>query len=65
MRSRNKFRKLTGAYQDSNYDASKFIPYVETAIYRAKSLENNPQDRWPQTLGTRVYLLAESVMNRR
>lgn len=25
----------------------------------------NPTDRWPQTLGTRVYLLAESVMNRR
>lgn len=58
-------RKLIGSYHESNYDTSKFIPYVETAIYRAQSLENNPQDRWPQTLGTRVYLLAESVMDRK
>ena len=39
--------------------------HVEEAIERAKALDKNPADRWPQTLGTRVYLLAESVMNRK
>ncbi|MBQ3772166.1 MAG: hypothetical protein II834_09580 [Bacteroidaceae bacterium] len=39
--------------------------HVEKAIARAKVLDKNPSDRWPQSLGTRVYLLAESVMNRK
>lgn len=30
---------------------------------RARALDVNPADRWPQSLGTRVYLLAESVMD--
>ena len=39
--------------------------HVEKAIARAKVLDKNPSDHWPQSLGTRVYLLAESVMNRK
>lgn len=58
-------RKLMGSYRESEYDTSKLVPYVETAIERARALDANPDDRWPQTLGTRVYLLAESIMNRK
>ena len=57
-------RQKMGAYHESSYDALSLIVHVENAIERARALDKNPNDRWPQTLGTRVYLLAESVMNR-
>lgn len=59
-----RLRQKIGSYHESDYDAQALMEYVETAIRRARSLDKNPYDRWPQTLGTRVYLLAESVMNR-
>ena len=59
-----RLRQELGAYHESNYDAQMLVGHVETAIKRARLLDKNPADRWPQTLGTRVYLLAESVMNR-
>ena len=57
-------RQKMGSYHESSYDALSLIVQVEAAIERARALDKNPNDRWPQTLGTRVYLLAESVMNR-
>lgn len=60
-----RLRQEMGSYHESAYDAQLLIVHVEEAIERAKTLDKNPTDRWPQTLGTRVYLLAESVMNRK
>ena len=57
-------RQKMGSYHESSYDALSLIVHVEDAIERARALDKIPNDRWPQTLGTRVYLLAESVMNR-
>ena len=54
-----RLRQKMGAYHESSYDALTLIAHVEDAIER-----KNPTDRWPQTIGTRVYQLAESVMNR-
>ena len=59
-----RLRQEMGSYHESSYDAPSLIAHVEDAIERARALDKNPNDRWPQTLGTRVYLLAESVMNR-
>ena len=59
-----RLRQKMGSYHESSYDALSLIVHVEDAIERARALDENPTDRWPQTLGTRVYLLAESVMNR-
>ena len=59
-----RLRQEMGAYHEAAYDAQMLIVHVEEAIERAKVLDKNPTDRWPQTLGTRVYLLAESVINR-
>ena len=59
-----RLRQKMGSYHESSYDAPTLIAHVEEAIERARALDKNPADRWPQTLGTRVYLLAESVMNR-
>ena len=58
-----RLRQEMGSYHEAAYDAQMLITHVED-IERAKALDKNPADRWPQTLGTRVYLLAESVMNR-
>lgn len=59
-----RLRQKIGSYHESSYDALTLIVHIENAIERARALDKNPTDRWPQTLGTRVYLLAESVMNR-
>lgn len=60
-----RLRQKMGSYHESSYDTSALISHVKVAIKRAKLLDQNHADRWPQTLGTRVYLLAESVMNRK
>lgn len=59
-----RLRQKMGSYHESAYDVLTLISHVEVAIKRARLLDKSPADRWPQTLGTRVYLLAESVMNR-
>ena len=56
-------RKEMGAYHESTYDAKILIEHVPVAIERARILDKRTMDRWPQTLGTRVYKLAESIIN--
>lgn len=59
-----RLRQEIATYHESSYDAKQLIVHVEDAIARARLLDVSPTDRWPQTLGTRAYLLAESVMGR-
>ena len=54
---------VVGAYNKSKLNVDDFLPHVQLAIQNSKELEVNSQDRWPQTLGTRVYILAESIIN--
>ena len=61
---KRRMRSLMGQYSESKYDANKLLPNVEEAIGRAKQLDKKPKDRWPQKVGTRVYLLAESIMDK-
>lgn len=56
-----KIRGILGSYNKSNPDLDAFMPHVKKAIERAKKLDGNPEDRWPQKSGTRVYLLAEKI----
>lgn len=60
-----RLRQEMGAYREASYDTQMLIAKVDKAIDQARTLDKNPADRWPQTLGTRVYLLAESVMNKK
>jgi RloB-like protein len=53
---------LLGAYNKSNLDTEPFMKHVPLAIERAKAIDTNPADRWPQTLGTRIYLLAQKIL---
>ena len=61
---KHKMRQILGSYSESNYDAYRLLPTIDTAIIRAAMLDVNFFDRWPQDIGTRVYLLARSIMNR-
>lgn len=55
---------LVGRYDKSNLAVDDFLPYVEDAIQRAEELDINPQDRWPQGLGTHVYRLVKSILDK-
>lgn len=57
LKSRLSF--LLKGYDEANYDACTLIPTVSNAIDRARALDDCPDDRWPQKIGTRVYLLVD------
>lgn len=59
-----RLRQLMGHYQESDYNPYQLLPNINTAIERAEALDLNPKDRWPQGIGTRVYLLAKSIMGK-
>lgn len=61
---KRRMRELTGHYQESSYDAMALLPYIQSAIERAEKLDISIRDRWPQSVGTRVYLLAKSIIGR-
>lgn len=53
---------ILGSYNKSNLDSDQFLPHLQEAIERAERLDIRSEDRWPQQLGTRVYLLAQSII---
>lgn len=55
--------KICGSYNKSNPDLSHYIPFVTTAIQNAKETDTEPQTRWLNSIGTRVYRLAQSVID--
>lgn len=58
---KKRMRDLLGAYSESKYDAARLLPNVPVAMTIAKELDVSPTDRWPQTIGSRVYKLMESI----
>jgi hypothetical protein len=46
------------------YDATLFMNDVHLAIERAEKLDLKPRTRWPNTIGTRVYILAKRITER-
>ena len=60
--------KLRG-YNKTNVQPADFpLGTFDQAIARARNLEatpDSPEGHWPQTNGTRVYLLLESILRRR
>lgn len=59
-----RLRQLMGHFQEADYNPHQLLPHISTAIERAELLDANPKDRWPQSIGTRVYLLVRSIMNK-
>lgn len=61
---KHKLGELMNGYNEANYDAYTLLPQIGDAIARSIILDSKPDDRWPQSVGTRVYLLARSIMGR-
>lgn len=61
---KKRMKELTGHYRESDYNATALLPHVDTAVERARKLDISPTDRWPQGIGTRVYLLVLSIMGK-
>ena len=53
---------LLGHYNKSNLDMSCFSDRITTAIANSRACDIRPDDRWPNELGTRVYILAELII---
>lgn len=52
---------LDGGYNKARLDISRFFDQIETAVKRAVELDANPEDRWPQNVGTHVYRVVQSI----
>ena len=55
-----RFSNVTASANTAKIQAD--LATIDTAIDRAVALDVNPTDRWPQDIGTRVYLLVRSIM---
>jgi hypothetical protein len=53
---------LLGSFNKINPDMNFFTQHVFEAIENSRSADNHPEDRWPNHLGTRVYLLVEEII---
>ena len=61
--AKNKLRQIMGSYNPANLNLDDFWPQTRVAIERANALDNSPKDRWPNDLGSRVYLIMDKVLN--
>lgn len=50
------------SFNKSNIDTSQFLPNVEKAIKEAEKIDFDKSSRWPQHLGTRIYLLVKKII---
>lgn len=53
--------RVKGGYKTSKLKLDDFWEYTDLAISRAKVLDVEPQHRWPNAIGTRVYLIVEKI----
>jgi hypothetical protein len=54
--------QLLGSYNKTNPNMDYFAARVREAIRNARAADLNPETRWPNQLGTRVYLLVEEMI---
>ena len=62
--TKNRLRELMKHYSESKYDANELLPTIDTSIERAQKLDTNKKARWPQQIGTRVYRLVSSILEK-
>lgn len=67
LKNKNQYLKkelkvLLTSFNPSKLDFDDFWHHINLAIQRADALDTLPQDRWPNELGSRVYLLVRKIM---
>ena len=55
-------QKLKGYYTKELKDAEEYLALSEVAIHNAKKLDTKENCRWPQSFGSKVYLLLLSIL---
>ena len=60
--SRKELKQLLLGFNPSKLNFDNFWGYIHLAIERAEALDTLPQDRWPNELGSRVYVLMKKIM---
>jgi len=55
--------KILGSYNKSNLQFRHFSSGINQAITQAETLDVNPEHRWPNGLGSRVYRLVKIVLS--
>ncbi len=45
-----------------SYGMKAYVPHVERAISNAIKMDKQPQERWPLSIGTRVYVLVNNII---
>lgn len=61
--AKTKLRQVMGSYNPANLNLDDFWLQTRVAIERAKALDSSPKDRWPNEIGSRVYLIMDKVLN--
>ena len=56
--------KILNRYNKTDPHPDDFIPHVDVAIKRSRAIDINQNERWPSDIGTRVYLLAMSIIQK-
>ena len=54
---------ICGTYSKSKLRSSDYLPQIETAIINARKSDVRPDDRWLNQIGSRVYKLAQSIID--
>jgi hypothetical protein len=49
-------------YNKSKLNTDYFKPYVKQAVQNAQQLDNNPNARWPNQVGTHVYKVIDQIV---
>ncbi len=57
-----KLRKILGSYNKSKLDLEKYKGQIHSAVERARSLDKNLSERWPNSIGTHVYKIVEKLV---
>jgi hypothetical protein len=52
-------------YNKAKLNTDDFKPYIKQAVQNAKQLDNNPNARWPNQVGTHVYKIVEQLVKGR
>ncbi len=55
-------RDKIGSYNKSNLDIDKYSDGINSAIDRARNMENKKDTRWPSNPGTHVYRVVEEIL---
>lgn len=59
---KEKIREFISSFdKGGNIHMQHFMNRIDKAIKNARKLDIQPQDRWPRTVGTRVYVLMENI----